>query len=87
MAHKYETRCWNCGGKELEKTDYGVKCRACGATWTKPIDILPSPLDARGAIIRDKNGKEVVRTGAVSAAHARKVALQRQAHIDEMLPK
>ena len=87
MAHKYERKCWYCGNRDMEKTEYGVKCRACQATWGKLPPFYPPLTTERGVIIRDKDGKRIVRTGQVSTAHARKVALQRQSHISEFAPK
>jgi len=87
MAHKYERKCWYCGGTDIAKTPVGVKCQSCGATWSNVPKISEPLTTERGVIIRDEDGKEIVRTGSVSAAHARKVMLQRQSHISEFAPK
>uniref|UniRef100_A0A6H2A1D3 Uncharacterized protein n=1 Tax=viral metagenome TaxID=1070528 RepID=A0A6H2A1D3_9ZZZZ len=34
MAKKYERQCWSCGGRDMDLTSYGARCRKCGATWT-----------------------------------------------------
>lgn len=44
MTHKYERHCWYCGSKDLEPTDYGVKCRSCGATWNKVPQVGQDPV-------------------------------------------
>lgn len=37
MTHKYESQCWNCGSRNMERLPTYVKCRDCGTTFNEVL--------------------------------------------------